>query len=137
MFIKALFASVLMLFASYSVATAQTAASATDTLSAVLGKWTGTFDGSASGKFELMLNRDASQKLTGQIVMVTDDGTRHPLDLKTVTWQKNKLSAAYTDPSSGQDVSFSGNLTDPTLKGTWDAGGGQASGTWELTRAPK
>ncbi|GAB3490524.1 hypothetical protein GCM10027341_02350 [Spirosoma knui] len=133
---KALAILLLTIVATYTAASAQTTASTTDSLAAVVGKWTGTFDGASSGKFELVLNKDASNKLGGQIIMLADDGNKYPIDLKTANWRNGKLSASYSDPSGG-DVSFSGTLTDPTLKGSWEANGGQATGTWQLTRAPK
>ncbi|RIV22447.1 hypothetical protein DYU11_15640 [Fibrisoma montanum] len=125
-----------MLTAIVSVASAQTSTASTDTLSTLVGKWTGTYDGDDSGNFELILNRE-SNKLTGQVVMLPLDGNRYPINLKSASWQDGKLSASYTDPSAGNDVNFSGQLADPGMKGTWKANGGQASGTWQLRRADK
>lgn len=137
MSIKTFFLSLVIAVATVSAAVAQTTVSASDTLTAIVGKWTGTYEGSDLGNFELNLNKDSNSKLTGQIVMLPPDGNRYPIDLKTVVWQNGQLSASYTDPSGGNDVSFSGRLTNPTMKGTWEAGGGQAAGTWQLKRADK
>jgi hypothetical protein len=137
MSIKALFAAIIMVLAVCSVASAQTTASTSDPLSTVVGKWTGTYDGASSGNFELVLNKDSNNKLGGQVVMIAPDGNRYPVDLKTATWEDNKLKASYTDPSGGGDVNIIGSFTDPNLKGTWDANGGQATGTWQVARATK
>lgn len=133
---KTLLFLVAMLTATVSGANAQNSTASTDTLSTLVGKWTGTYEGDDSGNFELILNRE-SNKLTGQIVMLPPDGNRYPINLKTAVWQNGKLSASYTDPSAGNDVNFSGKLADPGMKGTWQANGGQASGTWQLKRADK
>ena len=134
MAIKALFSAVVLLVATLQIATAQTSAPKSDTLTTIVGKWAGSFEGSSSGKFELVVNQDTNQKLTGQVIMVGDDGNRHPIDLKTIVWQNGKLNATYTDPTDGDEVSFTGSFTNPTLKGTWKADGGQSVGTWQTSR---
>lgn len=136
MLIRTLFIAVTMLTAMFSTATAQTAATTTADSSAMLvGKWTGSYEGADSGNFELNLSRDSQQKLTGQIVMLAPDGSRYPIDLKTVTWQNGRLSAAYSNPQNGGDVSFTGTFDAAALKGTWQANGGQDTGNWQVSRA--
>ncbi|GAB2564633.1 hypothetical protein [Spirosoma areae] len=133
MSIKTVFLSVALSVLPFLSASAQTTTTANDSLKTVAGKWAGTFEGASSGKFELVLNQDSHQKLTGQVIMLPDDGNRYPISLKTVVWQKGQLSATYTDPSDGDEVSFTGNYTSPMLKGTWKADGGQSTGTWQVT----
>jgi hypothetical protein len=133
MLIKTLLASILMIVATFQATTAQTTASANS--QTVTGKWAGSFDGAASGKFELVLNQDSNGKLTGQVIMLTDDGNRYPIDLKTAVWEKEQLSASYADPSDGDEVSFTGKVADSSLKGTWKSDGGQSVGTWQVSRA--
>lgn len=137
MSIKALFSAILLLFATLQAANAQTSSAKTDTVTTIAGKWAGTYSGDSSGKFELVVNQDNSQKLTGQVIMLTDDGNRHPIDLKTIEWKNGQLNATYTDPSDGDEVSFTGLPTNSTLKGTWKSNGGQATGTWEVSRAAR
>lgn len=136
MFLKTLFLSIAVLTATFSAARAQTTATA-DSSALIVGKWAGTYEGSDSGKFELIINQDSNRKLTGQIVMLPPDGNRYPINLKTVVWQNGQLNAAYTDPESGGDVSFSGKPNGANLKGTWEAGGGQSTGNWQVARADK
>jgi len=131
MFIKALLATLLMIAVACPMASAQTTA----TNSTVAGKWSGSFDGDSSGKFEIVLNQDNNGKLTGQVIMVTDDGSRYPIDLKTAVWENDQLTATYENPSDGGQVSFTGKFADTDLKGTWKANSGQASGIWQASRA--
>ncbi len=132
MLIKTLFLSIAIITASLSAVNAQTPAN--DSLTAIVGKWAGTFEGASAGKFELVVNQDSSRKLTGQVVMLPDDGNRYPIDLKTVTWKNGQLSATYTDPTDGDEVSFMGNYTSPVIKGTWKSDEGQSTGTWQVSR---
>ncbi|UFH56711.1 hypothetical protein [Spirosoma sp. KNUC1025] len=135
MSINALFSALLLVAATFQLATAQTTSSKTDTSSTVAGKWAGTYEGASSGKFELVLNQDSNQKLTGQVIMLPDDGNRYPITLKTVVWQNGKLSATYIDPAENDEVNFTGSLMNATLKGTWQSDGGQATGTWQVNRS--
>jgi len=140
MFFKALLIGVSMLTASLSVATAQTASATTTTdnsSATIIGKWDGSYEGSSSGKFELVVNQDGNQKLTGQIVMLTPDGNRYPISLKTLSWQNGQLKASYVDPQEGDDVNFSGKLENSAMKGTWEADGGQSTGNWQVSRADR
>lgn len=121
-----------------STATAQTTTAqttATDSAAAIVGKWTGTYDGGSSGNFEMVISRDGTGKLTGQITLLPPDGSRYPINLKTVTYQGSQLNATYDDSQSGGEVSIKGRPDNTGMKGTWDAGGGQATGSWQLTRA--
>ncbi|WP_338873372.1 hypothetical protein WBJ53_30365 [Spirosoma sp. SC4-14] len=129
---KVLLAILLMIAVVSPVASAQTTPTDNTT---VAGKWSGSFDGDSSGKFEMVLNQDSSGKLTGQVIMVTDDGSRYPIDLKTAVWEKGQLTATYENPSDGGQVSFTGKFADSDLKGTWQTNAGQASGMWQASRA--
>ena len=133
MTINALFIAITLVAITFGAAHAQSPTATGDSLTTIAGKWAGTFDGASSGKFELVLNQDSNRKLTGQVIMLADDGNRYPVDLKTVVWQKGQLNASYTNPEGG-DVSFTGNYANPALKGTWKSEDGQATGTWQATR---
>ncbi|CAN5200144.1 hypothetical protein BH09BAC4_BH09BAC4_17260 [soil metagenome] len=133
MSIKILLSAVILLIVTFQTTQAQTS-SKSDTLTTIAGKWAGTYSGDASGKFELVLNQDNSKKLTGQITMIADNGNQQTTNLKTISWQNGQLSATYKDPAEDDDVSFTGSYTNAMLKGTWKSDGGQATGTWQLTR---
>lgn len=137
MSIKALLSAIILLVVTFQTAQAQTSSSKSDTLTTVAGKWEGTYSGDASGKFELVLNQNSNRKLTGQVTMIADNGNQQTTDLKTITWQNGQLSATYIDPSEDDEVSFTGSYTNSMLKGTWKSDGGQATGTWQLTRSTR
>lgn len=131
---KALFTAFALLTVTFQLAKAQTSSAANDTLKTIVGKWSGTYSGDSSGKFELVVKQDNGQKLTGQLRMLTDDPNLKPINLKTISWKNGRLSAAYTDPEEGNEVSFTGTYIDPDLEGTWKSDEGQSTGTWQLTR---
>ena len=123
----------------FSTANAQTQSTSaqtapTDSSAIISGKWTGSYDGTRSGTFELVINPNDSRKLTGQITMLPPAGSGKAIPLKSVTFQGGRLSAAYDDPENGE-VNLTGTLRNPSLTGTWQLAGGQASGDWQLTRA--
>ncbi len=131
--INALFAALLLVAITCRLANAQSSTASGDSLKTIVGKWAGTFDGASSGKFELVINQDSNHKLSGQVIMLADDGNRYPADLKTIVWQNGKLSASYVNGDGGE-VSFTGNYTNPAMKGTWKSEDGQATGTWQASR---
>jgi hypothetical protein len=133
MSIKVLLSAITLLVVTFQTAKAQTSAKS-DTLATIAGKWSGTYSGDASGKFELVLNQDSNKKLTGKVTMIADNGNQQTTDLKTISWQNGQLSATYKDPAEDDEVSFTGSYTNAMLKGTWKSDGGQATGTWQLTR---
>lgn len=132
MTIRTLLAVIALVAITFQAASAQSPTTASDSLTSVAGKWAGTFAGSSSGKFELVINQDSNRKLTGQVIMLADDGNRYPTDLKTISWQNGQLKASYA--TDGDDVSFTGNYANATLKGTWASGNGQDTGTWQAIR---
>ena len=137
MSIKILLSAIILLVVTFQTTKAQTSSSKSDTLTAVAGKWAGTYSGDASGKFELVLNQDSNKKLTGKVTMIADNGNQQTTDLKTISWQNGQLSATYMDPAEDDEVSFTGTYTNAMLKGTWKSDGGQATGTWQVTRSTK
>ncbi|MDB5242550.1 MAG: hypothetical protein JWP57_3175 [Spirosoma sp.] len=140
MSIKALLIGLSMVMTPFSLATAQTATAPTtaDNSSATIsGKWNGSYEGASSGKFELVVTQNNDKKLTGQIIMMTPDGNRYPIALKTLSWQSGQLKASYVDPQEGDNVSFSGKYENSVIKGTWEADGGNSTGNWQASRADR
>ena len=120
MTIRSLIAAIAIVAITFQVAGAQNQTATRDSLTAIVGKWAGTFDGASSGKFELVINQDSNRKLIGQVIMLADDGNRYPTDLKTISWQNGQLRASYS--ADGDDVSFTGTYANSALKGTWKSG---------------
>ncbi|WP_425290712.1 hypothetical protein [Spirosoma linguale] len=130
---KTLLSVVLLLTLTVQAVKAQNSPATSDSLTTLTGKWAGTFDGPASGKLELVLNQDNNRNVTGKITAINNSGDQYSADLKTVIWQNGKLTITYTYPEGG-DVNLSGNYAKSAFKGTWELGGGQATGTWQASR---
>jgi hypothetical protein len=85
------------------------------------GMWTGTYDGSGAGQFEMTLGKGAEGAITGK-VNVNGDGANYSADLKSVVFDGPKMTAKYDfppDPSA-----------EIVMTTTFD--GGKAKGTWSL-----
>ncbi len=103
------------------------------------GQWTGTYEGSGTGGFELLLQKNADGKPAGK-VSVTTDGGNYDADLRTIVFKGKGIEAAYDfplDPSA--EVVMAATVEGSTAKGTWvlrPKGGGAevASGTFALTK---
>lgn len=139
MTIKSFWIIAVLLIAGITATKAQAISTATaaDSVAAIVGKWTGTYTGDDAGNFELVINRDNGGKLTGQIIMLPADGSRYPIDLKTVTWSNKQLKASYADPSNNNPVTFGGTYDGTVMKGNWEANSGQATGTFQVTKASR
>jgi hypothetical protein len=104
----------------------------------VVGTWTGTWDGSGSGGFELMLEKAKDGALGGK-VSVTGEPT-YKATLKTASFDGKKLAATYDfPPDERAEVVLAGTLEAGTLKGTWtvrgkDGTGDVASGGWTVKK---
>jgi hypothetical protein len=83
------------------------------------GMWSGTYDGSGTGQFELMLNKDKDGAMAGT-VSVTTEGGNYTADLKAVSFDGPKMSAKYDfplDPSA--EIIMIATFDGGTAKGTW------------------
>jgi hypothetical protein len=85
------------------------------------GQWTGTWDGSGSGNFELTLEKAKDGGIAGKVAVTTEQGN-YTADLKSVSFAANKMTASYDfplDPSA-----------EVALAATFEAA--KAAGTWSL-----
>jgi hypothetical protein len=84
------------------------------------GMWSGTYDGSGTGQFEMMLDKGKDGAMTGK-VNVTTDGGNYSADLKSIAFEGTKMTAKYDfplDPSA--EVVMSATFESPSAaKGTW------------------
>ena len=83
------------------------------------GMWTGTYDGSGTGQFELTLDKGKDGAMTGKVA-VTTDGGNYTADLKSVSFDGTKMSATYDfplDPSA--EVIMTATFDGRAAKGTW------------------
>src|SRR5690242_7970636 len=82
------------------------------------GVWTGTWDGSGSGGFELTLEKGKDGALSGK-VSVTGEPT-YKATLKTVKFEGAKMSATYDfPPDERAEVVLAATFEGDTGKGTW------------------
>jgi hypothetical protein len=83
------------------------------------GMWTGTYDGSGTGQFEMTLDKAKDGAMTGK-VNVTTDGGNYSADLKSVSFDGAKMTAKYDfplDPSA--EIVMLATFDGATAKGTW------------------
>jgi len=83
------------------------------------GMWTGTYDGSGTGQFELTLDKGKDGAMTGKVAVATDGGN-YTADLKSVSFDGTKMSATYDfplDPSA--EVIMTATFDGRAAKGTW------------------
>ena len=117
---------------SHAQVTTPLSHSTPDSVAIILGQWNGSFEGASSGKLELTLRQDSSShQISGQIVVILSDGNRYSTKLNKAVWTKNQLAASYTEPEDGSDITLTGHLDGPVLKGNWAVSDGQATGTWQ------
>lgn len=103
-----------------------------------LGTWTGTWDGSGTGGFELTLEKDKNNAIGGR-VSVTGEPT-YKATLKELSFDGKKMSASYDfPPDPAGEVRLATSFDGNSATGTWSlrekASGNQvATGTWTVTR---
>lgn len=103
-----------------------------------LGTWTGTWEGSGSGGFELTLEKGKDGAIGGR-VSVTGEPT-YKATLKTVSFDGKKMTAKYDfPPDEGVEVTIAATFDGNAAKGTWGvrekaSGNDVANGTWAVTR---
>ena len=110
---------VLMLAVAWMVTAALTDARQASGGEQYAGMWTGTYDGSGTGQFEMTLDKGQDGTMTGK-VNVTTDGGNYAADLKSVTFEGAKMTARYDfplDPSA--EVVMTTTFEGTSGKGTW------------------
>jgi hypothetical protein len=103
-----------------------------------VGRWTGTWDGSGSGEFELTLEKGKDTP-TGKVAVTTEQGN-YAADLKGLSFSGKSMSATYDfplDPSA--EVAIVATFDGGKAKGTWSLRPkGQATelagGSWTVTK---
>jgi hypothetical protein len=104
-----------------------------------VGTYSGTWDGSGTGNFELTLAKGNDGGPTGKVA-VTTDGGNYDAELKAVAFDGNKMTAKYDfplDPSA--EVALAATFDAGTARGTWSLRAkGQndeiAGGTWTVSK---
>jgi hypothetical protein len=84
-----------------------------------VGSWSGTYDGSGTGQFEMTLDKGKDGGMTGRVGVMTDAGN-YTADLRTVSFEGSKMTATYDyplDPSA--EVIMTATFDGRSAKGTW------------------
>jgi hypothetical protein len=83
------------------------------------GMWSGTYDGSGTGPFEMTLGKNQDGAIPGK-VNVTTDGGSYSADLKSVSFDGAKMSARYDFPLAPEaEVVMTVTFDGKNAKGTW------------------
>jgi hypothetical protein len=84
-----------------------------------VGKWTGTWDGSGSGGFELTLEKGSDGAAAGKVAVTTEQGN-YTAELKSVSITGKNMTATYDFPlDPAAEVAVAGAFEGRTAKGTW------------------
>ena len=105
------------------------------------GTYSGTWDGSGTGNFELTLEKVKDGGVTGKVAVTTDGGD-YTADLKALSFEGKKMNAKYDFPldlTASSEVVLVADIDGNTIKGTWSLRPkGQeteaAKGTWTVTK---
>ena len=83
------------------------------------GMWTGTYDGTGTGTFEMTLDKGKDGAMTGRVT-VNGDGTNYSADLRSIAFEGAKMTAKYDfplDPSA--EIVMTATFESASAKGTW------------------
>jgi hypothetical protein len=98
-----------------------------------MGKWQGTYQGTATGKCTLAFSKDSKGKPTGQITIQPDGGEESPaMTFDSIQLEGSNLKATFIDPE-GEKVEMDGKLENNQIKGTWRTASNE-SGTWQSNK---
>jgi hypothetical protein len=130
------FASLLavVLTASLNPLHAQSASSAADQ---VVGTWSGTYSGDASGKYTMVLSRDAANKIGGTVEAVADAGNGYKATFKSIVVDGKTVKMAYDDPENAvMEVQLEATVDGNSMTGSWksvDTGAKSVAATGTFT----
>jgi len=101
------------------------------------GAWAGTFEGDATGKFEMTISPGADGKHSGSVSVTPDSGEGYTASFKSVSVEGDKIVVKYDSPDGGSEVALEGTGDGKAASGKWviqSQGSQSASGTWKTTR---
>jgi hypothetical protein len=89
---------------------------------ALVGKWTGTYDGGGTpGKYAMTLARDAAKKLTGSLDVMPEGGGGYNVPFKSVEATGQAVVLKYDSPEGNAVVQIDVLIEGTSLTGTWKA----------------
>ena len=129
----------LVIFAAAAVSlTAQTTGSKPAGGEKFSGAWAGTFEGDATGKFEMTISPGADGKHSGSLSVSPDNGEGYTASFKSVSIEGDKIVAKYDSPADGgSEVALEGTGDGKAASGKWSIqsqGSQSAAGTWKVAK---
>lgn len=110
----------------------------------VIGKWSGTYAGDATGTFTMVFSRDAAKKLTGTVEVVPETGPGYTATFKSVAVDGKTVKWAYDEPdNASMEIQLEATVDGTSMTaGTWktvDSGAKSvvASGTFTGSKASR
>ena len=86
----------------------------------VIGTWTGTYAGDGSGKYTMVLSREAADKIGGTVEAVSDDGNTFKATFKSVVVEGTTVKMAYDNPGNdATEVQLEATMDSGSMTGTW------------------
>ena len=83
------------------------------------GMWTGTYDGVATGQFEMILDKKSDSPMTGKVNVTTDAGN-YSADLKSIVIEGTKMTTKYDYPlDPAAEIVMTATFDGTSAKGTW------------------
>ena len=106
---------------------------------AVVGTWSGSWQGGSTGKFEMTISKGADGKLTGSLTAHPADGDGYTAGFKSVDVSGGKLIVKLSDPDDEVEITIQGALDPAAMKGSYSVrskGQGEEvdGGTWEAKK---
>jgi hypothetical protein len=106
---------------------------------ALIGTWSGTYDGAGVGKYAMAITRDAAKALAGTLEVSPSEGGGYSATFKSIVVNGQSAVLKYDTPDGGAEIQIDVTLDGTSLKGTWraiEAGGTSvvAEGTLTATR---
>jgi len=88
----------------------------------VIGSWSGTYSGDASGKYTMVFSRDAARKIGGTVEATADAGNGYTARFKSVVVDGKTIKMAYDDPeNAAMEVQLEGTIDGNSMSGSWKA----------------
>ena len=86
----------------------------------VVGTWSGTYAGDASGKYTMVFSRDAANKIGGTVEATADAGNGYTATFKSVVVDDKTVKMAYDDPeNAAMEVQLEATVDGNSMTGTW------------------
>lgn len=105
----------------------------------IAGTWSGTYAGDGSGKYTMVISREAG-KLTGTVDTVADGAGEYKATFKSIVVDGKAVKMAYDEPDNPTlEVSLEATVDGASMTGTWkstntDTKNVVASGTFTGSR---